>query len=182
MNIQGNLTGTYATEDVHAGKKPDDRRRLSPTVAATWRLLPEQSFFARLMYKNTFRMPTFNDQYYYRMGSTNLKPEKATEYNAGLTWSGSPARWIKYLSLTVDGYYNHVHDKIVAFPTTYVWKLHTTKSKRQDQPEITDLQQRRALHPAKPRQPVNYSQQPVGQRRLLALLLRFTLLYGTEQA
>ena len=123
VNIQGNLTGTYATEDVHAGKKPDDRRRLSPTVAATWRLLPEQSFFARLMYKNTFRMPTFNDQYYYRMGSTNLKPEKATEYNAGLTWSGSPARWIKYLSLTVDGYYNHVHDKIVAFPTTYVWKM-----------------------------------------------------------
>lgn len=123
LDVQGNLVSTYATEHVHAGQKPADRRRLSPTVTASWRLLPDQSFFARLMYKNTFRMPTFNDQYYYRMGSTNLKPEKATEYNAGLTWNGRPMRWMRFLSFTVDGYYNHVHDKIVAFPTTYVWKM-----------------------------------------------------------
>ena len=28
-----------------------------------------------------------------------------------------------YISVTLDGYYNDVTDKIVAFPTTYVWKM-----------------------------------------------------------
>ena len=28
-----------------------------------------------------------------------------------------------YISFTLDGYYNDVTDKIVAFPTTYAWKM-----------------------------------------------------------
>ena len=28
-----------------------------------------------------------------------------------------------YISVTLDGYYNNVTDKIVAFPTTYAWKM-----------------------------------------------------------
>ena len=35
------------------------------------------------MYKNTFRVPTFNDLYYLRIGNTSLRPEKAREYNIG---------------------------------------------------------------------------------------------------
>lgn len=31
--------------------------------------------------------------------------------------------FLNYLSVTVDGYYNDVTDKIVAFPTTYAWKM-----------------------------------------------------------
>ena len=30
---------------------------------------------------------------------------------------------MKYLTMTVDGYLNRVTDKIVAFPSTYVWKM-----------------------------------------------------------
>lgn len=37
------------------------------------------------MYKNTFRVPTFNDLYYLRIGNTSLRPEKAREYNIGVT-------------------------------------------------------------------------------------------------
>ena len=30
---------------------------------------------------------------------------------------------VRLYSFTLDGYYNDVTDKIVAFPTTYAWKM-----------------------------------------------------------
>ena len=69
-------------------------------------------------------MPTFNDLYYDRFGNKDLKPEKATQYNFGLTWNNVfPGVNIDYFSLTVDGYYNRVKDKIVAIPTMFIWKM-----------------------------------------------------------
>ena len=123
LRVNANLVGTFAHERVKAGKQPDDRHQLSPTVSASYQLLPHQQLYLRAMMKNTFRLPTFNDLYYLRMGNTGLRPEKAHEWNAGVTWSGRPFPWIKYLTVTVDGYFNRVTDKIVAFPSTYVWKM-----------------------------------------------------------
>ena len=123
LTLNANVVGTYATEKVKAGKQPDDRRRLSPSASLSYRVLANEALYIRLMYKSTFRMPSFNDLYYIRMGNTRLRPENANEYNVGITWSGQPARWMKYLSVTLDGYFNDVTDKIVAFPSTYVWKM-----------------------------------------------------------
>ena len=123
LTLNASLVGTYATEKVKAGKQPDDRRRLSPSASLSYRVLANEALYIRLMYKSTFRMPSFNDLYYIRMGNTGLRPENANEYNVGITWSGKPARWMKYLSVTLDGYFNDVTDKIVAFPSTYVWKM-----------------------------------------------------------
>lgn len=123
LRVSANLVGTFAHERVKAGRQPDDRRKLSPTVSASFRLLPRQQLYLRAMMKHTFRLPTFNDLYYLRMGNTGLRPENAREWNAGVTWSGRPMSWIKYLTATADGYLNRVTDKIVAFPSTYVWKM-----------------------------------------------------------
>lgn len=123
LQMNANVVGTFATEEVKAGHKPDDRHRLSPSISLSYRLLPQESLFLRAMYKDTYRMPTFNDLYYLRMGNTGLRPEIAKELNLGITWNGRPIRWMKYLTMTVDGYLNRVTDKIVAFPSTYVWKM-----------------------------------------------------------
>ena len=123
LQMNANVVGTFATEEVKAGHKPDDRHRLSPSISLSYRLLPQKSLFLRAMYKDTYRMPTFNDLYYLRMGNTGLRPEIAKELNLGITWNGRPIRWMKYLTMTVDGYLNRVTDKIVAFPSTYVWKM-----------------------------------------------------------
>ena len=123
VKISGSVVGTYITEEVKAGNTPEDRKRLSPTLSASWQPWAEEQFFIRALYKNTFRVPTFSDLYYLRVGNTNLKPEKATEYTLGLTWSGTPFEFTDFVSLTVDGYYNEVKDKIIAFPSTYVWKM-----------------------------------------------------------
>ncbi len=123
LKLLCNVVGTYITERVESGNSPKDRKRLSPTLSMSYQLLDNEALFVRVLYKNTFRVPTFNDLYYLRVGNTNLRPEKATEYTAGITWSGKPAAWLDFLTLTVDGYYNEVKDKIIAFPTTYVWKM-----------------------------------------------------------
>lgn len=122
-HLLANLTGTYTTDEVRSGVTPDDRRHLSPSLSLSWRPWSSEAFYLRALYKNTFRVPTFNDLYYRRSGNTALRPEDATEYNVGLTWNARPAAWLNSLSLTVDAYYNKVEDKIVAFPSVYVWRM-----------------------------------------------------------
>ncbi len=117
------VVGTFVTEDVEHGDKPEDRKRLSPTLSVSYRLMEKEALYLRAMLKHTFRIPTFNDLYYYQMGTVNLRPEKAKEYNIGVTWQGQPLPFTKYIQVAVDGYYDNVTDKIVAFPTLYVWKM-----------------------------------------------------------
>lgn len=122
LTATASLLGTFITESVESGDRPDDRKRLSPAASLSWRILPEQNVRVRISYKDIFRVPTFNDMYYLRIGNTNLKPERATQYNLGLTWSGQPP-FLNFLSLSADGYYNRVRDKIVAMPTMFIWKM-----------------------------------------------------------
>ena len=123
LQLDGNMVYAFAHEHVVHGSQPSDRSRLSPTLSASYSLLRNGALRIRAMVKNTFRMPTFNDLYYRRMGNTGLRPEKARLYNVGLTWSGRPFGFTRYMNITVDGYHNDVTDKIVAFPSTYVWKM-----------------------------------------------------------
>jgi len=123
VTIQAHLLGTYISERVESGSAPSDLHRLSPSISMSYRPWKAHLFFIRTMYKSCFRTPTFNDLYYFRSGNKNLKPEKAQEYNLGITYGGSPFTFLDYCSITLDGYYNRVTDKIVAFPSTYVWKM-----------------------------------------------------------
>lgn len=122
VTAAGTLLATHITERVQSGDRPDDRRRITPALSLTYRPSPTLDLNVRALYKKTFRVPTFNDLYYLRLGNTGLRPELADEYNMGLTWSIAPGSFDP-ITLTVDGYYNEVRDKIVAFPSTYVWKM-----------------------------------------------------------
>lgn len=124
FTANASLLHTATHEAVKEGTPRDDFHRFAPTLGISFKPLPDKDLYLRLMYKGTFRLPTFNDLYYYRVGNRNLRPEKANEYNVGITWSHKGWGAIDYLSLTVDGYYNDVADKIVAIPTTYAWKMY----------------------------------------------------------
>ena len=123
LSVDAGMVGTFAHERVQHGNQPSDKHRLSPFAAVSYRMLPNESLRLRFMAKGTFRMPTFNDLYYRRIGNSGLRPEKAKEYNLGVTWSGRPLGCTRYLNVTADVYHNNVTDKIVAFPSTYVWKM-----------------------------------------------------------
>lgn len=103
--------------------KPHDIKRLAPSLSVSVKPFVGEMLYFRAMYKSTFRVPTFNDLYYDRLGSRVLRPEKADEFDVGVTWSRSLFPAMDYLSVTVDAYYNDVTDKIVAFPTTYAWRM-----------------------------------------------------------
>jgi outer membrane receptor for Fe3+-dicitrate len=118
------LLATYMKDEVKHGTRPADKERLSPALSFSYRPFALSAFRLRVSYKDIFRVPTFTDLYYLRMGNTKLKPEKASQYNVGLTWQSGEAKGILgHVSLTADGYYNKVADKIVAFPTLYVWRM-----------------------------------------------------------
>ena len=125
LTVTGSLLGTYTKEYVADGQDPaPDRKRLSPAIGASFRILPDRNVRIRASYKDIFRVPTFNDLYYARIGNRSLRPEKAKQLNLGLTWSESYPDWnIEQISLTADAFCNKVEDKIVALPTLFIWKM-----------------------------------------------------------
>ena len=76
-------------------------------------------------------MPTFNDLYYTDIGNISLKPEDATQYDAGVEYTKSITlknNSLHGLQLHVktDGYFNQVNNKIVAIPkgnSQYRWQM-----------------------------------------------------------
>jgi Outer membrane cobalamin receptor protein len=120
--LTGSLLGTYIYDEVKKGDRPADKKRLSPSLTISWRPFDETNLRVRASYKDIFRVPTFTDLYYQRIGNTNLKPERALQYNIGLTWSGE-SRFFRYMSASVDAYYNKAEDKILAIPTMHIWKM-----------------------------------------------------------
>jgi outer membrane cobalamin receptor len=94
-----------------------------PSLSASLRPFDDFPFYLRMLYKNTFRMPTFNELYYLRSGNRVLRPESANEYNMGVTWQVHQWGIVRDMTITADGYFNQVKDKIVAFPTTYDWLM-----------------------------------------------------------
>ena len=119
IKLSANIAGTYITGEIEAGDAPSDRFRLSPMVGLSWNF--HKHFRLRASYKDGFRVPTFNDLYYARVGNVNLRPEIARQLNLGLTFSGTYG-WGS-ADLTADAYYNFIKDKIVAVPTMFIWKM-----------------------------------------------------------
>ncbi len=116
------LLATYIAEDAAGYTASADRKRLSPAVSLAWQPFEDVPLRLRASYKDIFRVPTFADLYYQRMGNVGLKPERATQYNLGATFSGCLGSKAA-LALSLDGYMNRVKDKIVALPTMYIWRM-----------------------------------------------------------
>ena len=119
------VLSTLTRESVKTGTAADNRNRFSPSLSLSYQPLKKENLRVRLLYKDIFRLPTFNDLYYGTIGTRSLKPEQASEYNAGMSWIKNINRLIPFISLSVDGFYNKVSDKIVAVPTKnlFVWSM-----------------------------------------------------------
>ncbi|ROS14659.1 outer membrane cobalamin receptor [Chryseobacterium nakagawai] len=119
----GSLLGTFTFEEVKMNKRPDDRREWTPAFFMSYQpeAIPELTL--RAFYKNIFRLPTFNDLYYTSVGNTYLQPEFTHQYDVGFTYQKRYDHSLfKGLYVKVDGYYNRVKDKIVAVPTTNMFR------------------------------------------------------------
>ena len=120
LKATGSLLGTYFRDHILTAEAPEGGR-LSPSLSASYGLI-RNLLHIRASYREGFRVPTFNDLYYARVGNTALSPEKARQFNIGATWSSSH-KDILDISFTADGYMNLIKDKIVATPTMFIWKM-----------------------------------------------------------
>lgn len=119
----GSLLGTFTSEDVKMNFKADDRREWTPAFFMSYQPASIPELTLRGFYKNIFRLPTFNDLYYTSLGNTFLRPEFTHQYDLGFTYQKKYDKSLfKGLYVKVDGYYNRVTDKIVAIPTTNMFR------------------------------------------------------------
>ena len=115
-----------ATKDVMADhSKGLQRFKASPYASLSFKPFSNTDFRIRFFYKNIFRLPTFNDLYYGKVGNRDLLPETTNQYNIGLTFQRSITEYIPMLALSCDIYHNDVRNKIVAYPTKniYTWTM-----------------------------------------------------------
>ena len=121
LTVLGRLLYSLYLNGNREGESARDMRRLSPSLSMSYQLLTDHEVYVRASYKNIFRSPTFNESYYYHYGSTDLKAESTDQLNIGLTWRNEHQHGLSWQA-TLDGYYNHVKDMIVAVPyNMFVW-------------------------------------------------------------
>ncbi|MDO5442834.1 MAG: TonB-dependent receptor [Bacteroidia bacterium] len=115
------LLATVVREQTRIGDPAPARNRVSPGLSVSYKMFENRDVRLRASLKESYRLPTFNDIYYPRVGNKNLEPEKAYQANLGLTWSKDFGK--TFVQMTADSYHNLVKDKIVAVPTMFIWSM-----------------------------------------------------------
>lgn len=121
ISIIGKLLYSLYFNDAQYGKSAKNLKKLSPSLSMSYKIFNDKNIYVRASYKNIFRSPTFNESYFYHFGSTDLLPETTDQYNIGFTFLKNVSNNTS-LKITLDGYMNHVKDKIVAVPyNMFIW-------------------------------------------------------------
>lgn len=116
LKAQGSLLGTFIL-DKSKNAPSRNRNAFSPAVYLSFLPLRHNSDLSlRAFFKQSFRMPTFNDLYYADIGNSQLKPERVTQFNFGVLYQHSGRGLLSGARIGVDAYYNKVKNKIVAYP------------------------------------------------------------------
>ena len=129
LKVQASLVGTKVIN--HTNRNTTEDSQLTPALFANIYPFRGRWLSLRAYVKQSYRMPTFNDLYYSDLGSANLRPERATQFDVGVQLKPTPNpsrgqgglnsssventmnwRWM----LSADIYYNKVKDKIIAYP------------------------------------------------------------------
>ena len=113
LKLQGNISHQFIKDIT-----PTDTNLIShfsPFMSISYLPFKNKKLRLRTHYKNTYRLPSFNDLYYNFIGNKNLRAENAQSFNFGLTYG----KTIKKVNIetTFDLYQNMIKDKIVAIPT-----------------------------------------------------------------
>ena len=123
LNAVASLLATIVREQTRKGSPAPGREHFSPSLGASFSIV--QDLRLRASFKESYRLPTFNDTYYPRMGNKDLDPEKALQFNVGLAYDrlfdSSPGAWS--VTASIDAYHNRVRDKIAAIPSMFIWSM-----------------------------------------------------------
>ena len=117
IQAQASLVEQVVKDHVKYGTSSSSRSTLTPAFFVNVYPFESKLLAVKAFAKKSFRMPTFNDLYYADMGNSKLNPESALQYDLGFVLNKDWKQGIvDHFRLQVDGYYNTVYDKIVAYP------------------------------------------------------------------
>lgn len=119
VKVVATLQECYISESSKDADRALTRNRLSPAISMAWYISNHLTF--RAFCRDGYRIPSFNELYYSRVGNIKLESEKALQSGIGLGYSYHKDGLS--LGLNTDLYWNEVRDKIVAIPTMWVWRM-----------------------------------------------------------
>lgn len=117
VQLNANLTNTIINDENASYHKLSPYASCIATLNQKWRF--------RYFFKNSYRVPNFNELYYFDKPK-DLRPENAMQHNLGVTYmTGMDEGWLAFASATMDAYYNRISDKLVAIPThnMFLWSM-----------------------------------------------------------
>ena len=119
LTVMARLLYSLYFNDATDGESAENMRRLSPSLSLSYELLPQLRL--RASYKDIFRAPTFNENYFFHYGNKNLNAENTKQLNLGMTLDAALSASAE-VTATADLYYNWVTDMIVGVPyNMFVW-------------------------------------------------------------
>lgn len=117
LTLQLSGLETIIRESVKMNTAAPPKNIFTPSLFVSLKPWEERDFSVDAFYKRIFRMPTFNDLYYTFIGNASLRPEYTEQLSLGIHYTHDRDEGlVRLLDLRVDGYLNHVTDKIIAVP------------------------------------------------------------------
>ena len=128
LDIKSNILATVVNENACDNPGTVNYRKLSPYAGISIQPLKNSPLRLRYFFKETYRVPNFNEMYYFILPLDTLRPECATQHNIGFSlpfathYCKDSSSQYSYL-LAVDVYQNNVDDKIIAVPrqNMFIW-------------------------------------------------------------
>ena len=117
------LSGQYVNEGNKTSESANDLFKINPFVGFFSKKTGKFRIFHKLWYRNSFRMPSFNELYYNNIGNSDLKPETAHQFNYGVELT--PIENTFKLQIRSNLFFNRISDKILGIPTKnlFVWSM-----------------------------------------------------------
>lgn len=124
LTMTGRLLYSLYLNGARDGEGANDMRRLSPSLSMSYAV--GHGLRLRASYKDIFRAPTFNENYFFHYGSKDLKAEDTQQLNVGVTFATAAPQHSGQggteVTATADLYYNKVKDMIQGVPyNMFVW-------------------------------------------------------------
>lgn len=119
--FDNSLAGAFSRENkLRQDFSPSLLFRIMPW-AGSGRRAGAESLAVEGFVKRTCRMPSFNDLYYTFVGNSSLRDERAFQADVGLRYGTDAGRRL-HLDAKADFYHNVVTDKIIAIPTSSLFR------------------------------------------------------------
>ena len=117
------ISAQSVLEENNSGERAVNRFKVNPFLSLENSEFGSWKWKFKAWYRNSFRMPSFNELYYNSIGNVKLKPEEANQFSVGLSIKPIDKKFD--LTVVLNGFANRVDNQILAIPTKnlFVWSM-----------------------------------------------------------